>query len=96
MVSGQNRTFLFLQGPHGPFFNRLAKMLRAAGADVWRVAFNAGDAFFRRDKRSLIPFRDPVDAWTERSGAGAGSPDVEGIVTACRDRSRTLRGPSSP
>ena len=65
MVTGQNRTFLFLQGPHGPFFKRLAKMLRAAGSDVWRVGFNAGDAAFWPDKASFIPFKAPIDDWAE-------------------------------
>jgi len=63
MVTGQNRCFLFLQGPHGPFFARLAKMLRAAGSDVWRVGFNAGDAAFWRDKSRFIPFQQPIDDW---------------------------------
>ena len=36
---GENRVFLFLQGPHGPFFHRLGRMLRLAGAEVWRVGF---------------------------------------------------------
>ncbi|MCP3969268.1 MAG: capsular biosynthesis protein [Rhodobacteraceae bacterium] len=63
MVTGQERIFLFLQGPHGPFFGRLAKMLRAAGAKAWRVGFNAGDAAFWPEKSSFIAFQDPVDAW---------------------------------
>jgi capsular polysaccharide export protein len=40
------RRFLFLQGPHGPWFYQLGKMLRATGADVWRVGFNLGDRVF--------------------------------------------------
>ena len=55
MVTGQNRTFLFLQGPHGPFFARLARMLNAAGAKTWRVGFNAGDAAFWKDKDTYMP-----------------------------------------
>lgn len=66
MISGENRTFLFLQGPHGPFFQRLGKMLRAAGADVWRVGFNAGDAFFWRDRKRYIPYQDAASDWPER------------------------------
>jgi len=66
MVTGRNRTFLFLQGPHGPFFGRLAKMLRAAGASTWRVGFNAGDAFFWGDKSTYIPFQDDIDGWSNR------------------------------
>lgn len=36
-------TYLFLQGPHGPFFRLLAGALSARGAGVRRVAFNDGD-----------------------------------------------------
>lgn len=57
------RVFLFLQGPHGPFFNGLGKMLRAAGCEVWRVSFNAGDRAFWFHPKSLIPFRGTPDAW---------------------------------
>ena len=42
MSSPDPRHFLFLQGPHGPFFRQLGRMLIAAGAKVWRVGFNAG------------------------------------------------------
>ncbi|MDJ0824265.1 MAG: capsular biosynthesis protein [Rhodobacter sp.] len=80
MVSGQNRTFLFLQGPHGPFFGRLAKMLRAAGATVWRVSFNAGDAFFWRDRRSLIPYRGTAEAWAARFAEIVAEKGVTDIV----------------
>lgn len=37
MIMSSVRNFLFLQGPHGPFFHNLATMLRKAGADVSRV-----------------------------------------------------------
>ena len=60
-----SRVFLFLQGPHGPFFNRLGKMLRAAGADVWRVGFNAGDRAFWFHPRSYIPYRGAAADWSE-------------------------------
>ena len=40
------RRFLFLQGPHGPWFHRLATLLRTTGAEVWRVGFNLGDRVF--------------------------------------------------
>ena len=57
------RRFLFLQGPHGPFFYRLAQMLRRTGAQVWRVGFNQGDAVFWPDKASYIPFTGAPDDW---------------------------------
>lgn len=64
--SGENRVFLFLQGPHGPFFSGLAKMLRRSGAEVWRVGFNAGDQFFWYDRKSYIPFQDKPENWPDR------------------------------
>ena len=59
------RVFLFLQGPHGPFFHRLGKMLRLAGADVWRVGFNAGDRAFWFHPSSYIPFRGTSTDWPD-------------------------------
>lgn len=64
--SGHNRVFLCLQGPHGPFFHQLGKMLRRAGAEVWRVGFNAGDRAFWFDPASYIPYRGAHDDWPDR------------------------------
>ena len=64
-ISGQNRRFLFMQGPHGPFFSRLGKMLVAAGAEVWRVGFNRGDRSFWREEASYIPFKGTLAEWPE-------------------------------
>lgn len=41
---GARHVFLSLQGSRGPFFALLGKMLRHAGAEVWRGGFNAGDS----------------------------------------------------
>jgi capsular polysaccharide export protein len=65
IVAPDKRVFLFLQGPHGPFFNRLGKMLRLTGAEVWRVGFNAGDRAFWFHPRSYIPFRGAAPDWPE-------------------------------
>ncbi len=37
------RSYLFLQGPHGPFFKQLGRRLTRKGAKVLRVNFNGGD-----------------------------------------------------
>ncbi|MBT2130966.1 capsule biosynthesis protein [Aliiroseovarius lamellibrachiae] len=66
VVTGKQRKFLFLQGPHGPFFARLGRMMRAAGAEVWRVGFNRGDQAFWRDHASYIPFTEAQELWSER------------------------------
>ena len=61
----KERCFLFLQGPHGPFFHQLAKSLRHAGATTWRVGFNAGDAVFWPNRKTYLPYKDTPDAWSE-------------------------------
>ena len=56
----QNRAFLFLQGPHGPFFAHLAKMLNATGAACFKVGFNRGDQFF------FGPTQKPISRFVTR------------------------------
>lgn len=57
------RRFLLLQGPHGPFFARLGEALRATGAEVWRVAFNRGDAWFWTLPERLLRHTGPPEDW---------------------------------
>jgi capsular polysaccharide export protein len=61
--SVKQHRFLFIQGPHGPFFHRLGRMLTTAGAQVWRVGFNRGDDTFWPTKDSYIPFKGTPDLW---------------------------------
>ncbi|KPQ06416.1 MAG: capsular polysaccharide export protein [Rhodobacteraceae bacterium HLUCCA12] len=61
-LTGDNRRFLFLQGPHGPFFRQLARMLERTGAAVWRVGFNRGDQVFWAGK-NYLPYTGTQDAW---------------------------------
>ena len=63
MLTGDKRVFLFLQGPHGPFFQRLGRMVQHSGAQVWRVGFNAGDRLFWRDRNTYIPFKGSAEDW---------------------------------
>ena len=62
------RVFLFLQGPHGPFFLQLARMLELAGYSCWRVGFNAADKVFWRPQNRFIGFKGPQDEWAETFG----------------------------
>jgi capsular polysaccharide export protein len=62
-ITGSDRNFLFLQGPHGPFFWQLSRMLRTAGAAVLRVGFNGGDRAFWPDAATYLPIRDAPAAW---------------------------------
>ena len=61
----KTRCFLFLQGPHGPFFDQLARQLRRSGARTLRVGFNAGDRAFWRDPSRYISFTGSLSEWPE-------------------------------
>ena len=65
-VNGAGRNVLFLQGPHGPFFAQLGRMLEATGARVWRVGFNRGDQAFWPRGDSFIAFDQPHEHWPAR------------------------------
>lgn len=62
---GNGKTFLFLQGPHGPFFRRLSDQLRKTGAKTWRIGFNAGDQAFWPEKHSYLPFHGTQVDWAD-------------------------------
>jgi capsular polysaccharide export protein len=82
-----DRCFLFLQGPHGPFFSRLGAMLAAAGARVWRVGFNRGDAVFWPDRASYLPFRDEAACWPDH---------IADLIVAKRVTDLVLYGDTRP
>lgn len=65
MIEGGIRAFagrrvLLLQGPVGPFFQRFALDLRAAGCEVHKINFNAGDWLFFPDGES---YRGRMEEW---------------------------------
>lgn len=68
-VSGTNRRFLFLQGPHGPYFHRLGQMLQSSGAAVWRVGFNRGDRAFWPTTATYIPYQGTPEDWPAECNA---------------------------
>ena len=78
-LSGQDRRFLFLQGPHGPYFQRLGRMLERAGAQVWRVGFNRGDrAFWTSD--NYIAFKGTQQDWPATLHAILAAKSITDIV----------------
>ena len=74
------RRFLFLQGPHGPFFHRLGALLRAAGAEVARVGFNRGDEAFWFDRESYVPYQDTPENWPAAFAALIAEREITDIV----------------
>ncbi|MFK7943804.1 MAG: capsule biosynthesis protein [Paracoccaceae bacterium] len=65
MAETRQRVFLFLQGPHGPFFRELGRVLKARGVEVLRVAFNASDEGEWRRTGPLLRFDAPASAFEE-------------------------------
>jgi capsular polysaccharide export protein len=63
----RSRCVMLLQGPVGPFFDRLAGWLHRRGTQVHRVVFQGGDAF---DCRAVDPIRfdGRVHDWPEFLG----------------------------
>jgi capsular polysaccharide export protein len=56
------KRILLLQGPHGPFFKRVASALLAVGAcAVEKINFNGGDLFYYPN--SAVAYRGDADAW---------------------------------
>ncbi len=80
MTQPKKRRFLFLQGPHGPFFSRLSKMLRAAGAETRRIGFNRGDQFFWHDPSHYHAYCDSPDQWPATFAALVGEHAITDIV----------------
>ena len=60
----KKRMFLFLQGPHGPFFSQLACALESYGHVTSQIGFNKGDKIFWANKRNFIAFTLPIHAWS--------------------------------
>ena len=73
------RRFLFLQGPHGPWFHRLATLLRATGAEVWRLGFNLGDRVFWPGP-GYIAFQGSHADWPATCGALLDSHGITDLV----------------
>ena len=78
-LTGDDRRFLFLQGPHGPFFRHLGAMLRRTGAQVWRVGFNIGDQIFW-PRRGFIPFTGGQSEWPGFIAAELASKGITDLV----------------
>ena len=75
-ISG--RRVLLLQGPVGPFFSRLAHDLRAVGASVHKINFNAGDWLFY--PHNAINFRGTLEEWPDFLNAVIDKHRIETIL----------------
>ncbi|MDJ1008485.1 MAG: capsule biosynthesis protein CapA [Paracoccaceae bacterium] len=79
-MSAPPARFLFLQGPHGPFFALLARRLSELGHDTLRVGFNAGDGLFRRGFRRYWRYGGDGAGWSDWLAEQIASEGVTDIV----------------
>lgn len=64
MAELTGRHLLLLQGPAGPFFARVARQFRDAGARVTKVNFNAGEDLYYRGP-DVVRFRGAREEWPD-------------------------------
>jgi capsular polysaccharide export protein len=55
-------------------------MLRAAGGQIWRVGFNAGDRAFWFGVPGYIPYRGTIEDWPATFDALVAEHDITDIV----------------
>ncbi len=95
-VAFESQRVLLLQGPVGPYFARLAKDLRRAGAEVHKINFNGGDQVFYP---SGVPYTGTLEDWPEWLVGymekhqitcvalfGDRRPIHDGVAESCRER----------
>ncbi len=63
--TGENKSFLFLQGPHGPFFYELSKIIQTAESKVEKIGFNQGDRHYWRDKSTYTAYDGTPADWAD-------------------------------
>jgi len=60
-MSGEERAFVFLQGPPGPLFRRLGAAIAAAGIPIHRINLSGGDEYDWPD--GAVDFRGCFSEW---------------------------------
>jgi capsule polysaccharide modification protein KpsS len=68
-----------LQGPAGPFFARVARQLREAGARVTKVNFNAGEDLYYREPE-VVRYRGALEGWPDFFQALIAERRVDAVV----------------
>jgi len=58
------QSIVFLQGPVGPFFSRVAKDFAKRGFEVHKINFNGGDKFFY-NRANTVDYADSPERWPE-------------------------------
>lgn len=73
------KRLLFLQGPAGPFFRRVAERLRREGCVITKVNFNAGEDLYYRGP-DVVRYTGTAEAWPDFFEALARERAIDAIV----------------
>lgn len=76
---GRRKNILLLQGPMGPFFDRLARFLTRHGRCVTKVNFNGGDEWFYRQP-GAVAFREGPDHWPGFFDGLLNAHDIDAVI----------------
>ena len=79
MAELHGRKLLLLQGPAGPFFARLSRQLREAGAVVSKVNFNGGEDLYYREP-GVVPYRGALESWPDFLQSLLAERGIDGII----------------
>lgn len=79
MAELTGRHLLLLQGPAGPFFARVARQLRAAGARITKVNFNGGEDLYYRGPE-VVKFSQPLAQWPDFFERLLRERSIDGVV----------------
>ncbi len=79
-MTQNHKSFLFLQGPHGPFFGMLGRSLQAAGHSVHKAGFNRGDRFFWPRALPYTAYQGDKPGWRNALIALIAEHDITDIV----------------
>lgn len=74
----KDKNVLFLQGPVGPFFDRLADDMQRVGAKAHRINFNAGDRLF--SSSYAVDFTGTIEEWPAFFGAFLDEHAIDAVI----------------
>ena len=80
------RSVLLLQGPVGPFFDRLTSWLEVGGSVVNRIVFSGGDLRDSQSKKRAIRFTQPLTDWPTFLVEKLAALQVQAVVLFGQDR----------
>jgi capsular polysaccharide export protein len=81
-----SQSVLLLQGPVGPFFDRLTHWLESGGSVVNRVVFSGGDFYDSQSGKPALQFKKTLPEWPAFLAEKLSALDVDAVVLFGQER----------